>query len=429
MSRILASSLDYAISLDESRRDLLDAAHKFSSAEDRQKARDELMASAQSNVTPKPGETVRLAIDEDGTAHIPIVGGLTPAVSPCGALAGEAETEYGFIQSAISAAESDPRVVRVVFDIDSPGGDINGLDQTAQAMSAMTKPTEASVGGMAASAAYFLASQTDRIVAASPMSQIGSIGIVSRMADDKGDGVKVWRFVSSGAPNKRPDLATDEGRAVVQARIDAMHDVFVRRVAEGRGVSEDTVREYFGQGGMFLAEKAREVDMIDAVEGSHFTRKNKPGVAGETASAKDAANKSGGHNVTTLDEFKAANPGVLEAHDKELITSAHDSGVQAERKRRDDLVAFRGINADGDKAVEEAIASGKTFADANPVIQAAVLRGKSTDTADGENAPGVGTASDKVIETPEGMSLEDVAWYKAHGYTDADIAAMAKEEK
>lgn len=422
MSRILAASIDYAMTLDESRRDLLDAAHKFASAEERQKAQAELMASAQSYITPKPGESVKLEIDEDGTAHIPIVGGLTPAVSPCGSLAGEAETEYGFIQSAVNAAEADPRVARARFDIDSPGGDVHGLDETAQAIASMTKPTESYVGSMAASAAYFLASQTDRIVAASPMSQIGSIGILMRVKEDKGDGVKDWRFVSSGAPKKRPDLSTDEGRAVIQERVDAMHDVFVRRVSEGRGVSEDSVRSDFGQGGILLAEKACEVGMIDAVEGSHFSRKNKPGMAGEKASADSAANKSGGHKVTTLDEFKAANPGALEAYGKEQF----DAGTQAERKRRDDLVAFRGINADGDKAVEEAIASGKTFADANPVIQAAILRGKTTDTADGENAPGVETASDKVPES--GISAEDAAWAEAHGMTAEEFAKHSRKD-
>lgn len=392
------------------------------------------MARINSSARRKADNAPLYEIDSDGAAHIPIEGMLVSQASPCAAVFGETVTEYGYIIEAVLAADRDPGVGYIILDVDSGGGYVEGVDAAAQAIASVEKRTQSNVHNMAASAAYWLACQADAIVAMTPAAQLGSIGVACEWYDDDEanarEGITHRVFTSTDAPNKRPDFSTEEGQSVLVKELDDLHAVFVSRVASGRGVSAEKVTKDFGRGGILIASDAMAAGMIDDVRGLSISRrKNKPGVAGETASAKDAANKSGGHNVTTLDEFKAANPGVLEAHDKELITSAYNSGVQAERKRRDDLVAFRGINADGDKAVEEAIASGKTFADANPVIQAAVLRGKSTDTADGENAPGVGTASDTVIETPEGMSLEDVAWYKAHGYTDADIAAMAKEEK
>ncbi len=47
-------------------------------------------------------------IDENGTAHIPIIGILTPKANPCAAMFGEAETEYGFIRAAwIGYTDSD----------------------------------------------------------------------------------------------------------------------------------------------------------------------------------------------------------------------------------------------------------------------------------------------------------------------------------
>lgn len=382
MSRILAASIDYAHALNDARRDLLDAAPKFASAEERTRARDELMASVQSFLSPKRGERVALRVDENGTAYIPIMGGLVPNASPCGALAGEAETEYGFIQAAIAEAEASPDVTNAVFETDSLGGDVNGLDETAQAIANMTKPTTAVVHNAAASAAYYLISQADRIIALSPMAQIGSVGVVGKLQQDDGKGAV---FVSSGAPKKIPDISTKEGRSVIQARIDDLHSIFVRRVADGRGVTEEKVASDFGQGDMLIAEKALAAGMIDEVRGVSISRRNKPGVAGEQASAENAAEVSGGHKVTTLDEFRAANPGVLEAHDAAIRTAALADGAKAEAARRDGLSAFLGKTKEGDKAVAEAIASGKSVQDAMPALVAATIP-SSMNLAD-DNAP------------------------------------------
>lgn len=418
MSRLLATSIDRAIALDDARRDLLEAAHKFGSIEERNKARDELMASAQSFITPKPGEAMRLRLDEDGTAYIPIMGGLTPSASPCGAFAEGTETEYGFIRAAIQTVENDSSVTNVVFDTDSGGGDISGLDETAQDIANMKKPTSAIVHNVAASAAYYLISQTDKIIALSPMAQIGSIGIVSKAFAGDGKGVT---FVSSGAPNKRPDLATDEGRAIIQARIDSLHDVFVRRVTEGRGIDEKKVRADFGQGDLLLAEKAMSVGMIDDVVGSSISRRNKTGVAGDKASAESAAKISGGQKMT-LDEYKAANPGVLEAHDKVTF----DAGCKAEATRRDGLSAFVGKTKEGDAAVAEAISSGKSVADAMPSLIAATI--PSSMTLANDNAPTINGKTPENGAGTDGLSDGDKKAMEIFGLTPEQYKAYNKKE-
>jgi ATP-dependent protease ClpP protease subunit len=115
----------------------------------------------------------------------------------------------------------------------------------------------------------------------------------------------------------------------------------------------------------------------------------------------------------------------LKAEHPEAYTAAKAEGIAEERARRESLIAFKGINTDGDRAAEEAIASGKAAMEATPAIMAAIAKGKSPD-ADGDNPPSV---SAKVPESAagaasvSGMSAEDVAALIKAGLTMDEIKA------
>mgnify|MGYP001809985657 CR=1 FL=1 len=285
MSRKYAMERGWLDRLRAGRRELTTYARAVKSADELRESRDDLMRTVEIYRKPEPGTQVQYAV-VDGVARIPVVGQLTPSADPCGAWTGLAETEYGYIQAALIAAEDDPSVREIALDVDSPGGYISGLDETAQLLGAVSKPTTAYVGGMAASAAYWLASQADRIVAMSPASEIGSIGVALEEYDDDqalaDQGIAHRVYTSTDAPNKRHDTKTEEGRNKVIAELDELHSIFVRRVSEGRGVPQANVDAEFGQGGILIAEKAMAVGMIDEVRGSHIGRKSmmeNPGVA------------------------------------------------------------------------------------------------------------------------------------------------------
>jgi ClpP class serine protease len=202
----------------------------------------------------------------DGTLHVPIHGLLVNERNRFLDFFGVAHTAIPDVSAVVHAAQSDPKVERIVLDVDSPGGAAgNPLIEAADAIHASTKPVVAQVGGMAASAAYWLASQADEIVLAGPASMVGSIGVVvdARLPGD--DSVTI---TSTEAPNKRPDLATDQGRAVVRDVLDEMHAMFAAAVARGRGVSAETVNAKFGRGGMVLASTAVQVGMADRIIGA-----------------------------------------------------------------------------------------------------------------------------------------------------------------
>lgn len=272
---------------------------------------------------------------KDGVAHIPIIGELSEKPSMSAALFGQDQTTFGSIIDNIKLASEDPTVEKIIFEVDSPGGNVSGVDQTAMAIRAIKKPTEAHVHNMAASAAFWLAAQADKIVALTPTAEIGSIGVAVEIMDDseqlKNEGLKIHTIVSVGAEKKRPDVSTKKGRDQIRDRLTAVHDIFVNRVAIGRKVSEEKVRSDFGHGGLLIASEALEAGMIDKVIDGGIVIKADNTVemiAANNLKVQTPA-RGAGKNIEevtmTTAEFIAENPA--------LYTEILEAGIGKERDR------------------------------------------------------------------------------------------------
>ncbi len=173
------------------------------------------------------------------------------------------------IDAVDRVAEMD-NIEKVIFNIDSPGGMVTGCDNCASAISGINIPTEARVDNMAASAAYWIASQCDYIVATSLTASFGSIGVVIEYWDStkayENAGYQKVVITSENAPNKRLDALDDDDRRKIKVSLTEIEEIFIRRVAEGRKTSRSEVLAKFGQGGMVIAEKSKNAGMIDNVE-------------------------------------------------------------------------------------------------------------------------------------------------------------------
>lgn len=201
-------------------------------------------------------------------AVISVLGPIFPRANLMTMISGA--TSIQKLTAQFSAALEDPNIGGIILSIDSPGGEVTGVSEFAQMVfeSRGKKPITAYVPGMAASAAYWIASAADEIVGADTSEQ-GSIGVVAAYSDDKEAqkkrGIVTHEIVSSQSPNKRPDISTPEGRKQIQAVVDDLAAIFVYTVARNRGVTEDHVMEHFGQGGMFVASRAVDRGMVDRV--------------------------------------------------------------------------------------------------------------------------------------------------------------------
>ena len=163
------------------------------------------------------------------------------------------------------------RVPAVVLDIDSPGGSAAASDDMFLALRRLAekKPLVAHIRGTGASGAYLAAMAARRLVA-NPTAVVGSIGVISigprlpRLLDRIGVRVsvtKAGRLKEAGAPWRDE---TEEERAREQELIDAIYDAFVRRVAEGRKLPEERVRE-LATGEVWLGERALELGLVDEI--------------------------------------------------------------------------------------------------------------------------------------------------------------------
>lgn len=212
-----------------------------------------------------PLEGARMSTLRDGAAVVPVLGPIFPRATMVNSSAGG--TALDAILRDFRVAEASAAVDRIVMVYDSPGGQVSGLGEAAEVIRGAKKPVTSFVTGMAASAAYWLASQSTEIVVERAGS-VGSIGVaysMSRQVGPGADGRRSFELVSSSAPNKRPDPETEEGRATIQAEIDAIEAVFIADVAKGRGVPVSVVRSEFGRGGMVGARAAVERGMVNRI--------------------------------------------------------------------------------------------------------------------------------------------------------------------
>jgi signal peptide peptidase SppA len=191
-------------------------------------------------------------------------------------------SNYDTITDAVEKAGADPAVKRVVLAVDSPGGEVTGLPETAAVLAqvAKVKPVSAMVEGTAASAAYWLTSQASDVTL-TPSGEVGSVGVrmmhvdVSKMLEDAG--YKVTELYSGNFKTEWSPFKplSDDAIGDMQTRLSAAHNDFLTGVANGRGnrVSAEMRRTRMGEGRMFGADKAVSHGLVDKIQtGREFYR-------------------------------------------------------------------------------------------------------------------------------------------------------------
>lgn len=208
---------------------------------------------------------------QDGIATIEVIGPIFRRANLFTQYSGGTSTDL--LSADVQRAVNDPQIRGIVLAFDSPGGDANGINELAAAIHAGTqqKPIVAYVGGMAASAAYWLASACSEIVT-DATAELGSIGAVLALPNPTARTSKDIEIVSSQSPKKRPDPTTESGRAQYQARVDALAAEFVSSVAQYRNVSEAMVLNDFGQGGVMSGRAAVANKLADRLGSLQDTR-------------------------------------------------------------------------------------------------------------------------------------------------------------
>jgi protease-4 len=176
------------------------------------------------------------------------------------------------IEQLVKFAKDDS-VKAIVFRIESPGGGVSPSQELYREIrrSAEKKPVVASMGSVAASGGYYIASGVKKIYA-NPGTITGSIGVIAQFTNleelfkkigFRMEVVKSGVFKDVGNPGR---AMTAEERAYLQKLLDNVHQQFVRDVARGRRMPEEKVRE-IADGRILTGEQAKEMGLVDELGG------------------------------------------------------------------------------------------------------------------------------------------------------------------
>lgn len=209
----------------------------------------------------------RSVLIRDGTAVIPLHGPITARSDLFSFFLGA--TSLSDLAKDFQTALDDDQVKAILFDVDSPGGVALGPSEMADAIfkARGKKPIWSYVGRNCSSAAYWIASATEKIIA-NPSALLGSIGVVTTIPVQEqpdSEGYKNIEIVSSNAKQKRPDPRTEEGMAEIKRELNDLEAQFIEAIARYRNVTVNTVKNDFGQGGVLIGKNAVASGMADSL--------------------------------------------------------------------------------------------------------------------------------------------------------------------
>ena len=178
------------------------------------------------------------------------------------------------IAEAITKAHDNKDIKAIILRVDSPGGSPTASETIRRALvkaKLKGKKVIVSMGSVAASGGYWIATDADKIFA-SPGTLTGSIGVVMgkfeaselwKKLDVNWDGTKFGKNSDFWSMNKPFNKAND---ARLDVLIDNVYDAFLTRVSEGRGISIEEARN-IAKGRAWTGEQALEIKLVDALGG------------------------------------------------------------------------------------------------------------------------------------------------------------------
>jgi protease-4 len=215
---------------------------------------------------------------------------------PVGASVGSQAIDADDVADALYAAAQDRSVKAIVFRESSPGGSDTASEEILAAVRAAkaVKPVVVSMGTYGASGGYWIASEASAIVA-EPTTLTGSIGVfggkivlgpaLARFGVDVRDLSVGGQYAGADSPAGE---FTQRQRAAFAASVDRVYDGFIQRVAAGRHLTPDRVRE-IARGRVWTGVQAKELGLVDELGGFYQAvdkAKALAGLSGQTVRLK-----------------------------------------------------------------------------------------------------------------------------------------------
>ncbi|HRK53244.1 MAG TPA: signal peptide peptidase SppA [Cyclobacteriaceae bacterium] len=175
------------------------------------------------------------------------------------------------IVKELRKARTNDNVKAIVLRVNSPGGVYQAGDEMWReiVLATQEKPVIASMSDYAASGGYYMAMACDTIVA-QPTTITGSIGVFSVLFDMSGflenkigittEEVKTGEV--GGLTITRP--LTDLEKSIWQKQTDEIYEVFTRKAAEGRNMSQEEIKK-IASGRVWTGVQAKDNGLVDVL--------------------------------------------------------------------------------------------------------------------------------------------------------------------
>lgn len=172
---------------------------------------------------------------------------------------------------------NDDEIKGIIIRIDSPGGAVapsQEIYDEVLKVRASKKKIYTSMGSLAASGGYYIASASDRIFA-NPGTLTGSIGVIMAFSNAeqlmakigvRAEVIKSGPFKDTGSPLRS---MTKKEKRYLQSVVDDVHQQFVEAVAKGRNMDIKEAAK-FADGRIFTGRKAHEMNLVDDLGGLEF---------------------------------------------------------------------------------------------------------------------------------------------------------------
>ena len=195
------------------------------------------------------------------------------------------------IVNQVKKFRQDKRIRGIVLRIDSPGGSVGPSQEIYDEVLKTResgKTIYASMGAMAASGGYYIASAAEKIFA-NPGTLTGSIGVIMAFTNAKGlmekiglqpKIIKAGKYKDIGSPAR--DMTKKE-RNLLQSVVDDVHQQFIEAIASERGISIEEVTT-IADGRIFTGRQAHALNLVDELGGLQATidqLSDKVGIIGE----------------------------------------------------------------------------------------------------------------------------------------------------
>lgn len=231
------------------------------------------------------GQVTRSAYDQAPAGSTAVISIIGPVIKYD--YCGDAGTNT--LSQRVKTAEAHQNINSIILFIDSPGGMVDGTATFSDVIKNSKKPVVAFIDdGMAASAAYWIASSAKEIIASQPLDNIGSIGAYTTLADYTGayekEGIKIKTVYAPQSSEKNEETRQafeKDNLKPAEQFIGKIAAFFIETVKKNRDGKLDVSKGDPFKGKLFDAMEALQIGLIDHIGNFEFAHTRAQALAKE----------------------------------------------------------------------------------------------------------------------------------------------------